>query len=190
MRTLLAMPIPEEFGPYHHDVSLSEVLERALRGQTMGTLRTRDVLDELARQMGLSTDHLGDAADWVLWTLLRILETDVEERGPWEWIEHGESRRDLGIAENVAAERSVDDLVAAAAQFGWRRTKVKGVSTFADVPKSVRTAFAAALADRVRSLLERWTNDNVWNQDIARARRERLERRRREETKRPLPPAS
>jgi hypothetical protein len=180
------MPIPEEFGPYHYNVSLSEVLERALRGQAMGTLRTRDVLDELARQMSLPTDDLGDAADLVLWALLRILEADVEEHGPWEWIELGESRRDLGIAEKVAAERSVDDLVAAAAQFGWRRTKVKGVSTLADVPRAVRSAFAADLADRVRQLLERWTNDNVWNQDIARARRERIERRRREDSKRPV----
>ena len=180
------MPLPEEM-PFYDSVTLPEVLERALQTRSLSSLRTSDVLDELARQMGFKVDHIGDDAHAVLWSLLRVLEANVEEEGPGSWLDDVDSERHRRIAGKAVAQESVDVLLVAAREFGWRRRKVKS-SDFSDVAQAVRTVFATELAERVRQLLETWRNSNVWNWSME-TRHDRVARIRRENEKRTQPPA-
>jgi hypothetical protein len=159
------MALPEEIGFLDDSVTLPEVLKRALRTRSLASLRTAHVLDELARQVGFKVDHLGDSSYEVLWDLLRVLEANVEEEGPGSWLDDVDSERHWRIAEKAVARQSVDMMLDAARDFGWRRAKVKS-SGFSDVASTVRTAFARELAEWVRQLLETWRNSNVWNRSM------------------------
>jgi negative regulator of replication initiation len=186
------MALPEEIEYYSDTIDLPEVLERGLlRREAWGRPSIREVVDELARQLGCSQDHLGESAYDVLWDLLRVLEVDVEQEGQWEWLVHPEAKRHQRIAAKVVESQTIDDLLLASGQLGWNRRRMdEPVPHLGDVSRAVRTTFSNALADRVRKLLENWTKKNVWREDRARARRERMALVRQEETKRPLPPAS
>jgi hypothetical protein len=110
--------------------------------------------------MGFRVDHLGDDSYDMLWALLKVLEANVEIEGPGSWLEDVETERHRRIAETAVARQSVDVMLDAARDFGWRRAKVQS-SGFTDVANTVRTAFARELAERVRQLLETWRNSNV-----------------------------
>lgn len=184
------MALPEQISSLYDEVPLaSEVLDRALRlGKS--NLQASEILDKLAEQMHIQLEPLGDAAYDVLWDLLRVLEANIEDEGPWNWVEDIETRRHFRITEAVVEYQTVDTLILAARELGWRRRKVEA-SDFSDVAKGVRSAFSSLLADKVRQLLEDWRNANVWNhvmENRYEGRQERIARTRRENEKRPLPP--
>jgi hypothetical protein len=184
------MPLPEEITSIYGDLSLaSEALDRALR-RGSSTFRPDDVVDELAIQMGFALDRLSDAAHDVLWGLLRALDANFENEGPWNWLADIEARRHFRIAEAVIEHLTIDELVLAADELGWRRRKVE-VSDFSDVAKGIREAFSSLLADRVRKLLDGWRKDNVWNHVmVVESRLDRMARERGEDEKRTLPPST
>jgi hypothetical protein len=110
-----------------------------------------------------------------------VLSDDLEEHGPWDWRRDIEEARHTRIARQVVKNQTIDVLLAAAHQFGWRRRKVQATS-FSDIENGVRDAFASLLADPISKMLDAWRKGNVWNHDME-TRFERMARQRRENEK-------
>lgn len=164
-----------------HHMAYSEALDRGLRRNGSNLSEYHGWEDELADQLGLRVETLGELATDVLSELLRVLSDDLEDHGPWDWrrdIEEGRHRR---IASHVVKHQTIDVLVAAAHQFGWQRRKVQATS-FSDVEKGVRNAFTALLADPIAKMLDTWRRGNVWNHEME-TRFQRMARQRREDEK-------
>jgi hypothetical protein len=168
---------------YSDAVFSSEVTERALRTSSLAGRQTRDVLDELTRQLRLSVETLDDASYEVLGLLLRSIEVNVDQEGPWEWVKDIEGRRHVRITESAIENILLDDLITAAREFGWRRQRIEATD-LTDLPKEVRSLLTSLLSDRVRQLLHDWRERNVWNH-VMETRHERMARIRTENEKRP-----
>lgn len=153
----------------------SEALDRGLKRSGYSVSQYGYHEAALADQLRLP-ETIGNQGNEVLRELLRLLDEDLEERGPWDWRSDITDGRHMRIAMRVVESQPLEVLLNAAAQFGWRRQRVK-VSTFDDVGKGVQSEFASLLAERISKMLEAWRKDNVWNHEML-SRAEILARRR------------
>jgi hypothetical protein len=141
----------------------SDPVIRALKLPRDGIVQRVKVLDALAEDLGLSSDRFNDAGYLVLDELLGPLQAAMD-LGPGYWVDDGLTNRHREIAETAIRLLTVDDLLAAAAQFGWQKYHLSGdrPPRLFEVERLVRDLFTQKLAQRVFNALEKWRKANAW----------------------------
>ena len=155
-------------------VKVSEVLARALDlvgagGQT----QLVEVLDRLARELGLPVDRLGHDGYAVIYALLGPLQAAMEE-GP-DLLDKAARHREVALA--AIKDRSLDSIVNAIHQFNWHQQRLDlSRPRVGDATDAIQQLLVQKISQRIIEAFRKWRKGNVWNADFqARLRaRERL----------------